>query len=563
MMRTATQTLRAWWRTVARAASSPDRWRRWSDPARLVLPTAMAGVLAACTEPATGTIRVATASLTPDTATIPAGRTLALALSLRDSSGAPIPPRGVVWSSNNTNVASVSPAGVVSALSPGQARIAASAYGRSALATITVAPREVASVDVTPTSVSLFVGGSAQLQARALDVQGTPLSDRTIAWSSGNLAVATVTAAGRVTAVAPGATTITASSEGRVGQVAVTVSVTPVAQVVVSPTIDSIAVGTQTQLTVTLRDAGGTVLTGRTVSWSSSNPSVTTVSSTGVVRALAPGTATVSATSEGRIGGATIVALARLAGQVTLTPSASTVIVGDTVQLRVQVTDSLGNLLDRPVTFASENGAVATVSVDGVVSGIAPGTTRISATSEGRTAFATVQVIPIPVATVHVTPGAPVLLTGASQQLTATVRSASGDILPGRTITWTSGAPAIAGVSGSGLVTAIGPGTAVVLAVVEGVVGQSVVTVRRPAVVSVTVTPVNPELPANGTVQLSAELRDELGAIATGRPVTWTSDDERVAFVTASGLVIALRAGTARITATSEGSSGSTIVTVR
>jgi uncharacterized protein YjdB len=82
-------------------------------------------------------------------------------------------------------------------------------------------------------------------------------------------------------------------------------------------------------------------------------------------------------------------------------------------------------------------------------------------------------------------------------------------------------------------------------------------------VVSVTVTPVNPELPANGTVQLGAELRDELGAIATGRPVTWTSDDERVAFVTASGLVIALRAGTARITATSEGSSGSTIVTVR
>lgn len=523
-----------------------------------------AAVALACADPTATTVRVARAVLSPDTLTIPAGRTATLDFTLTDSAGAPVAPRSVVWSSSNLAVATVSSTGVVAALTPGEVRIAASAFGRSATARVTVAPREVAAIEVTPPSVSLVTGGSAQLQARLVDIQGTTLTDRQVAWSSSNEAVATVTQAGRVTGVAPGGATITAAAGGRTGQVAVTVAVAPVALVTVSPSLDTLVAGAESQLVATLRDATGAVLAGRAVGWSSSNLAVATVSSTGTVRAIAPGTATVSATSERRVGSSVVVVLARRPGAVTLTPSSSTVIVGESVQLRAQVTDSLGNLLsDRPVTWTSENGAVASVNAAGLVTGVAPGTTRIAASSEGRTAFATVQVIPIPVATVQVAPATATLLVGATQAFTATARSAAGDLLSGRTVTWTSGAPTVLGVNASGVVTALAPGSGLVLAAVDGVLGQAAVTVRLPAVTAVTVTPSNPELPVNGSVQLTATLRDETGGAPTGRVVAWTSDDDRIAFVTGTGLVIGLRPGTTRITATSEGISGSTVVTVR
>jgi uncharacterized protein YjdB len=212
--------------------------------------------------------------------------------------------------------------------------------------------------------------------------------------------------------------------------------------VAVTPALDTLAVGGTRTLTAALRDVDGALLTGRSVVWSVSNVAVATVSSTGEVTALAPGTVQLSAVSEGRVGQATVVVLERFANAVTLTPNSGTLQVGAELTLQAQVTDPAGTLLpDRVVSFSTDAPLIATVSGTGLVTARAPGVARITALSEGKSAVAVITVVPVAVSQVLVTPAASEVLEGAARQLTAQARSASGAVLTGRDITWTSGAP--------------------------------------------------------------------------------------------------------------------------
>ena len=94
-------------------------------------------------------------------------------------------------------------------------------------------------------------------------------------------------------------------------------STAPVASVSISPAAPSLQVGQTVQLTATLKDAGGNVLTGRTVTWSSSASAAATVSGSGFVTAAAVGSATITATSEGQNGSAPVTVTSGQSGQVT------------------------------------------------------------------------------------------------------------------------------------------------------------------------------------------------------------------------------------------------------
>src|SRR5207247_123825 len=132
------------------------------------------------------------------------------------------------------------------------------------------------------------------------------MTGRAVAWTSSNTAMATVSSSGLVTGVTAGSATITATSEGKSGTAAITVTPAPVATVAVTPTTASLTVGQTTQLSATLKDANGNTLTGRTVAWTSSNTSMATVSSSGLVTGVTAGSATITATSEGKSGTAAI-----------------------------------------------------------------------------------------------------------------------------------------------------------------------------------------------------------------------------------------------------------------
>src|SRR6266550_4013440 len=219
-------------------------------------------------------------------------------------------------------VASVAVTGVVSGIAAGIATITATSEGRSGSAAITVAMVPVARVLVAPPTANLRVGTTAFFIATAEDASGSPLSGRTITWSSDAPSVESVTVDGLVSAVALGTVTITATSEGQSGSSSVTVSVVPVATVSVLPASANLRVGTSVQLSATTMDSANNILNGRSVTWSSSAPGVATVSASGVVTAVAAGSATIAATSEGKSGTASIAVTVAPVASVSISPSA-------------------------------------------------------------------------------------------------------------------------------------------------------------------------------------------------------------------------------------------------
>lgn len=169
-------------------------------------------------------------------------------------------------------------------------------------------PAGVATVSVSPSSASLVPTQVTQFTATPADASGNPMSGQVVQWSSTAAAVASVDGTGQVTGLAVGSTTITATSGGRSGTATVTVaeSFLPVDRVFISPSAVLVPVGTTITVPPTLRDVNQIDLTGRAVAWASADPSVASVSSTGAITGLIAGTTTVTATSEGKSGSATI-----------------------------------------------------------------------------------------------------------------------------------------------------------------------------------------------------------------------------------------------------------------
>src|SRR5207302_720893 len=208
---------------------------------------------------------------------------------------------------------------------------------------------------------------------------------------------------GLVSGVTPGSATITATSEGKSGTSSVTVTNVPVASVDVTPPSASVQAGQTVQLTGTPRVAGGNPLSGRTVTWSSSNTSVATVSNSGLVSAVTPGSATITAASEGKSGTSTITVTPVPVASVDVTPPSASVQAGQTVQLTATPKDANGAPLSvRTLTWSISNTAAATVSNSGLVSGVTPGTATTTATSEGTSGTSSITVTQVPVATVDV-----------------------------------------------------------------------------------------------------------------------------------------------------------------
>jgi uncharacterized protein YjdB len=259
-----------------------------------------------------------TVAVAPPTLTLNPGQQSALVAEIDVGAGAPVSGISVSWKTSNSGVATVSSGGQVTAVAAGTATITATATEdqgsgglvkvRSSTATITVvaAGTELATtVSVSPASASLTVGGTRQLTATARDRNNTVLTGRPTGWTSSDNTVATVSSSGLVSAVNAGTATITATVDTAHGTSSITVAAAtpaPVDVVSVSPQSGSVDVGKTLQLVATARDAGGNVISGRPTSWTVSDASVATVSGSGLVTGVAAGTATVTATVEGKSG---------------------------------------------------------------------------------------------------------------------------------------------------------------------------------------------------------------------------------------------------------------------
>ena len=168
-------------------------------------------------------------------------------------------------------------------------------------------PLTRSSVTVTPATTSVDSSKTVQLTAVVRDANGGTLTGRTVTWTSLTPGVATVSASGLVTGVKSGSANVYALSEGKSDTATITVVTPPpppppaaVASVTVTPPSVSVETSRTVQLTAVLRDASGNTLTGRAITWTSLNPSVATVSASGLVTGLTVGNASVYALSEGK-----------------------------------------------------------------------------------------------------------------------------------------------------------------------------------------------------------------------------------------------------------------------
>jgi YVTN family beta-propeller protein len=165
----------------------------------------------------------------------------------------------------------------------------------------------VTAVQVTPSSTTLFsLGETAQLVATAHDAGGTVITGKAFTWTSSVEHVATVNEDGLVSAASNGSSTITATTEGIQGSALLTVAQS-VASVSVAPASTTlVALGETVQLTASALDANGNAIHGKPIAWSSDDQSVATVTSSGLVTAVANGSVAITATADGNSAVATI-----------------------------------------------------------------------------------------------------------------------------------------------------------------------------------------------------------------------------------------------------------------
>lgn len=332
--------------------------------------------------------------VTPAVVSVLIGASAQLTATPQDVNGNPLSGRAVNWSTSNAAVATVNTSGLVSGVAAGSATITAVSEGQSGTSTVTVSTVPVASVSVSPASAALQTGQTFQLTATPKDASGNPLTGRVVNWSTSNASVATVSAAGLVTAGAAGSATITATSEGQSGTAAISVTTVPVATVTVSPASATVSPGQTQQLTATPRDANNNPLSGRAITWTTSNGAVATVNTSGLVSGVAAGSATITATSEGKSGTSAITVAVVPVASVTVSPASASVLAGQTVQLLATPKDASGNPLSgRAMSWSSSNTSVATVSTNGLVTGVTAGSVTITATSEGQSGTSAVTVV--------------------------------------------------------------------------------------------------------------------------------------------------------------------------
>ncbi|MFI5239960.1 MAG: Ig domain-containing protein, partial [Gemmatimonadales bacterium] len=313
--------------------------------------------------------------------------------------------------------------------------------------------------------------------------------------------------------------------------------------------------GSQLALQAAVRDPGGQVVPGATVFWSSLDTTIATVTVTGVVTGRRIGSTQIAASSGGQSAVVPVAVIPVPVASVALLPATANIVVPGSVALKAVTYDATGTVLTgRVVVWASSAAQIATVDTSGKVTGITAGSATITATSEGRTGSAQVVVTqppPAPVATVSVSPATSNLQIGAAEPLTATPRDSAGTALTGRAITWATSAATVATVSSTGIVTALGAGTATIAAASEGKTGTATVVVPTPpptvAVASVRVTPAATSLRTNQTRTLTAKAYDANGNELSGRTITWESSDDQAVPVSQTG------PSTATVTAATRG----------
>jgi hypothetical protein len=326
------------------------------------------------------------------------------------------------------------------------------------------AAREVSAIVVSPASSTIVLNAQLPLQAQVKDGSGAIIPDATVTWTVQDAKIVSVSAAGVVTGLALGSSQVAANALGKSGIATITVTRVPVANVVLLPNRVDILIGATFQLTASALDANGTTLTDRAIAWTTSNPGLATVNSSGLVAGAGVGTTTITAASEGKSSTATVTVSPLPVVRVDVNPATLTLQAGKTQLLVALPKDAKGNLVaGQTVVWSSDNAAIASVN-GGFVTTSKSGVATITASVGSVKGTATITVNPGPVETVTVSAPSQNLNVRSTMQLVATAQDDQGNTVPNQTFYWASSNSAIASVSASGVVTGKRSGTVTIIA---------------------------------------------------------------------------------------------------
>jgi uncharacterized protein YjdB len=456
----------------------------------------------------------------------------------------------------------VSASGLITAVASGTATITATTVdqGKTATSAVTVSNVPVTGVTVSPTSATIGVGGTQQLTPTIAPANAT---NKTVTYSSNNTGVATVNGSGLVTAVGSGSATITVTTQdgAKTATAAITVNSSNVAvtSVSLSPISATLAVGGIQQLTPTILPSNAT---NKTVTYSSNNTGVATVNNAGLVTAISAGSTIITITTQD---GAKIATAA-------ITVNGNT---NSSFTVNFYRPSNWGTAIKIYWWSALPSGTLANASWPGV-NMIDAGNgwysytfTNITATNlifnDGTNQTAdlnrnktgwymnntwsdTKPGTSIAVSAVTISPTTATLNVGGTQQLTPTIAPSDAT---NKTVTYSSNNTGVATVNGSGLVTAVSAGSAIITVTTQDgaktATASITVNTSNVAVTSVSLSPASVTLAVGGTQQVTPTI---LPSNASNKSVSYASNNTGVATVNGSGLVTAIANGTATIIVT-------------
>ena len=313
------------------------------------------------------------------------------------------------------------------------------------------------------------------------------------------------------------------------------------------------------------------------VTWTSSNTSVATVSATGLVTGVGAGTATITATSAGVAGTLSLPVTAATLVSIGVTPATTLAMVQTQTEQFTATgiySDNSKQNLTSKVTWSSATTTVATVSAAGIVTAAGVGSSVITATLGSVSGKATVTVTAPVLESITVTPASPSVAKGLTQQFTATgnyTNNLHQDLTA--TVTWSSATTSAVTITSAGLATAAGVGSSKITATMGSISGSTTMTVTAAVVVSIAVTaptnttPLTPGIPKGTTQQFVATGTYSDTTVQTiTTTAIWSSSNTAYATVSNSpgteGLATGVGQGAATIKATLGGVSGSLLLTV-
>ena len=417
------------------------------------------------------------------------------------------------------------------------------------LVTITACVQEPAVISVTnvtldSSSMELTEGESYTLHAT---VSPSNADNQTVLWTSSNSSVATVNR-GVIQALSPGQAIITATSDdgGKTATCTVTVKAKVIAVngITLNQTSLNLKAGNPVSLEATVSPENAT---NKNVLWSSSNESVASVNSTGLVNPLSTGTTIISAvTEDGGFKAQCEVNVTVAVTGIALSQTTASIIEGESITLIASVVPA--NATNQEVIWESSKPDIATVN-NGHVTGIKVGTSEITATTkeDAKKATCIVTVFPVAVSGVSLNKTSLTLRIGETETLVATVMPENAT---DKTVTWSVANSSIATVSSQGEVTALSVGSTTVTATSSDGTKKATcsVSVQPIDVLGISLNKTSLTLHIGETETLVATVMPEN---ATDKMVTWSVANSSIATVSSQGEVTALSVGSTTVTATS------------